>query len=299
MSTKARARRSPPPRARRDDRFGPGIASEPTGGAWRHARTLDIPERARAGRAPTMHDVPDSPRTGRTRDPARKADLVPRAQRPTPRTPSSRPPRHRPTWAGTRIATPALLADPGPRHDGAAFIHPDAEVSPGVSIGPRTRVWDRARVREGVTIGSDCIIGRGAYLDEGVQIGDRVKIQNNALVYHGVTVDDGVFIGPNAILTNDRFPRSITATAALSTAQDWVVSRIQLPDGRSIGAGAVVVAGARCRALRHRRCRCRRDSRCPRPRPRGRQPGPTAGMGVCLRAAPASIEQGRPVSGDS
>jgi acetyltransferase-like isoleucine patch superfamily enzyme len=124
-----------------------------------------------------------------------------------------------------------------------AFIHPDAEVSPGVVIGERTRVWDRARVREGVVIGSDCIIGRGAYLDEGVRIGDRVKIQNNALVYHGVHVASGVFIGPAAILTNDRFPRSVTATGALASAEDWVVSDSFLEEGCSIGAGAVVVAG--------------------------------------------------------
>jgi acetyltransferase-like isoleucine patch superfamily enzyme len=124
-----------------------------------------------------------------------------------------------------------------------AFIHPDAEVSPGVQVGDRTRIWDRARVREGATIGSDCIIGRGAYLDEGVQIGDRVKIQNNALVYHGVHVASGVFIGPAAILTNDRFPRSVTAAGTLATAQDWVVSDSYLEEGCSIGAGAVVVAG--------------------------------------------------------
>ena len=74
-------------------------------------------------------------------------------------------------------------------------------------------------------------------------IGDRVKIQNAALIYHGVTVDDGVFIGPNAILTNDRFPRSITAGGDLARGDDWVVSPIRLRTGASIGAGAVVVAG--------------------------------------------------------
>jgi tetrahydrodipicolinate N-succinyltransferase len=70
-----------------------------------------------------------------------------------------------------------------------------------------------------------------------------VKIQNAALVYHGVTVEDGVFIGPNAILTNDRFPRSITADGRLARAEDWTVSPIRLRTGASIGAGAVVVAG--------------------------------------------------------
>ena len=70
-----------------------------------------------------------------------------------------------------------------------------------------------------------------------------MKVQNGALVYHGVTVGDGVFIGPGAILTNDRFPRAVTATGELARGENWAVSPIQLRDGCSIGAGAVVVAG--------------------------------------------------------
>ena len=58
-----------------------------------------------------------------------------------------------------------------------------------------------------------------------------------------MTVEDGVFIGPGAILTNDRYPRAITATGELARADDWTVSPIVLRDGCSIGAGAVVVAG--------------------------------------------------------
>lgn len=105
-------------------------------------------------------------------------------------------------------------------------------------------VWDEVRIREGATIGDECIIGRGAYIDAGVSVGDRVKIQNDALVYHGVTVDSGVFIGPGAILTNDRYPRAITADGQLARAADWTVDEIHLGYGCSIGAGAVVVAGA-------------------------------------------------------
>jgi acetyltransferase-like isoleucine patch superfamily enzyme len=87
------------------------------------------------------------------------------------------------------------------------------------------------------------VIGRDAFIDEGVVLGDRVKVQNGALIYHGVTVESGVFIGPGAILTNDRFPRAITATGELARADDWTVSPIRLQTGCSIGAGAVVVAG--------------------------------------------------------
>ncbi len=123
------------------------------------------------------------------------------------------------------------------------MIHPSADVAADARIGARTRIWDMARVREKAVIGDDCIVGRGAYIDFGVHIGDRVKIQNNALVYHGVSVASGVFIGPAAVLTNDRFPRSITADGALAGADDWTVSEIHLAEGCSVGAGAVVVAG--------------------------------------------------------
>ena len=124
------------------------------------------------------------------------------------------------------------------------MIHPSADVAPTARIGERTKVWNRAQIREGALIGADCIIGKDAYVDFDVRIGDKVKIQNGALVYHGVTVETGVFIGPGAILTNDRYPRSITPEGELAGADDWEVSTISLRQGCSIGAGAIVVAGS-------------------------------------------------------
>ena len=127
--------------------------------------------------------------------------------------------------------------------DPSARVHPSADIEADVSVGPGTSIWHRAQVRTGARIGAQTIVGRDAFIDEGVTIGDRVKIQNAALVYHGVSVEDGVFIGPNAILTNDRYPRAVTATGELARADDWQVSPITLRHGCSIGAGAVVVAG--------------------------------------------------------
>lgn len=127
--------------------------------------------------------------------------------------------------------------------DPSARVHASADLEADVTVGAGTSIWHRAQVRRGARIGSECVIGRDAFIDEDVTIGDRVKIQNAALVYHGVSVEDGVFIGPNAILTNDRYPRAITATGELARADDWTVSPITLRHGCSIGAGAVVVAG--------------------------------------------------------
>ncbi len=129
--------------------------------------------------------------------------------------------------------------------DPSARVHPSADLEADVSVGPRTSVWHRAVLRNGASLGADCVIGRDAFIDEGVHLGDKCKVQNAALVYHGVSVGNGVFIGPNAILTNDRFPRAITATGELARADDWTVSPIELADGCSIGAGAVIVAGVK------------------------------------------------------
>jgi UDP-2-acetamido-3-amino-2,3-dideoxy-glucuronate N-acetyltransferase len=127
--------------------------------------------------------------------------------------------------------------------DPSARVHETADLETGVTVGPRTSIWHRAALRTGARVGADCIIGRDAFIDEGVSLGDRVKIQNRALVYHGVTVEDAVFIGPGAILTNDRYPRAVTASGDLARASDWQVAPITLRHGCSIGAGAVVVAG--------------------------------------------------------
>jgi UDP-2-acetamido-3-amino-2,3-dideoxy-glucuronate N-acetyltransferase len=127
--------------------------------------------------------------------------------------------------------------------DPTARVHASAELEADVSIGRGTSVWNRAVLRKGASLGAECIVGRDAFIDEGVHLGDRVKVQNGALIYHGVAVGNGVFIGPGAILTNDRYPRAVTATGELARGEDWTVSPIELRDGCSIGAGAVVVAG--------------------------------------------------------
>jgi UDP-3-O-[3-hydroxymyristoyl] glucosamine N-acyltransferase len=123
------------------------------------------------------------------------------------------------------------------------YVHPTADVSSQAVIGPGTRVWHQAQVREGVHLGAKCIVGKGAYIDFDVTIGDNVKIQNGACVYHGATVEEGVFLGPGVILTNDKSPRAINPDGSLKTDADWEVSPVRIRRGASIGAGAVVLPG--------------------------------------------------------
>ncbi len=123
------------------------------------------------------------------------------------------------------------------------MIHPSADVSPDARIGPGTRIWNEAQVREGACLGADCSIGKGAYIDRDVVIGDRVKVQNRASIYRGVTVEDGVLIGPHVAFTNDRHPRAVHPDGSLRTDADWQLVPTLVREGASIGAGAVIVAG--------------------------------------------------------
>jgi len=120
-------------------------------------------------------------------------------------------------------------------------VHPTAEVSPAVEIGPGTRVWHQAQIRERARIGSNCIISKGVYIDSDVQVGDNCKIQNGAFLYHGCTIEDGVFVGPGVIFTNDKRPRAINPDGTLKGADDWEVGKTLVRTGASVGTGSIVL----------------------------------------------------------
>ena len=116
------------------------------------------------------------------------------------------------------------------------FAHPSADVHEAASIGPGTKIWHLAQIRENVRIGADCVISKDVYIDIGVTIGDRVKIQNGVSVYRGVVLEDDTFVGPHAAFTNDLMPRSF--------AEDWEVVPTRVRRGAAIGANATIVCGA-------------------------------------------------------
>ena len=122
-------------------------------------------------------------------------------------------------------------------------VLPTADVDSRAVLGARTTVWHLAQIREEARLGTDCIVGRGAYIGPGVIIGDRVKLQNYALVYEPARLGDGVFIGPAAVLTNDLFPRSVDGTGRLKRPGDWAASGVVIHEGASVGARAVILPG--------------------------------------------------------
>ncbi len=130
-----------------------------------------------------------------------------------------------------------------PPSENDPYVHPSAFVDAGARIGPGTKVWHLAQVRERAVIGAECILGKGVYVGEGVHIGRRVKIQNGVSIYPGATVEDGVFIGPHVCFTNDRHPRAVNPDGSVQTADQWEVSPILVREGASLGAACVLVAG--------------------------------------------------------
>jgi len=118
-----------------------------------------------------------------------------------------------------------------------------AVVAESAAIGPGTRIWHFAQVREGALIGDDCNVGKGVYIGADVVVGRRCKIENNASLFEGLTVEDGVFIGPHVVFTNDRRPRATNPDGTLQTADDWELARTTVRRGASIGAGAIVIPG--------------------------------------------------------
>ncbi len=125
----------------------------------------------------------------------------------------------------------------------AIGVQPTADVDERAELGAGTRVWHLAQIRENAQIGRGCIIGRGAYVGPGVVLGDHVKLQNYALVYEPARLEADVFIGPAAVLTNDRYPRSVGVTGQLKRPADWEAEGVVIREGASVGARAVIVAG--------------------------------------------------------
>jgi acetyltransferase-like isoleucine patch superfamily enzyme len=121
------------------------------------------------------------------------------------------------------------------------FVHRTADVSSAVNLGSDVRIWAFSQIRENVTVGDSTIIGSYTYLDCNVKIGKHCKIQNRALIYDPAIIHDGVFIGPGVILTNDKYPRSVSVDGQIKAAEDWEKTGVVIREGASIGAGAVCI----------------------------------------------------------
>jgi len=119
--------------------------------------------------------------------------------------------------------------------DSTVYIHPQALVDPGVSIGGGSRVWAFAHLVQGAVIGADCNICDHTFVEGGVRVGSRVTLKCGVYLWDGLVLEDDVFVGPCAAFTNDVTPRSRQQPASYPV--------LRLRQGCSIGANATVLPG--------------------------------------------------------
>lgn len=105
-----------------------------------------------------------------------------------------------------------------------AYVHPDAVVIGGVTLGAFASVWptavlrgDDGRIRVGArtsiqdgtivhttavqdtVIGDSCVVGHNAHI-EAALIGDNVLIASGSLVLNGARVDDGALVAAGTVV---------------------------------------------------------------------------------------------------
>jgi UDP-2-acetamido-3-amino-2,3-dideoxy-glucuronate N-acetyltransferase len=113
-------------------------------------------------------------------------------------------------------------------------VHPLADVQT-THIGEGTSVWQFCVVLKKAVIGRNCNICAQVFIENEVLIGDNVTIKSGVQIWDGITIENDVMIGPNATFTNDRFPKSKNP--------DWIMERIIVKRGATIGANATILPG--------------------------------------------------------
>jgi acetyltransferase-like isoleucine patch superfamily enzyme len=114
------------------------------------------------------------------------------------------------------------------------MIHPSADVQSS-NLGPGCRVWQFCVILPGAVLGAGCNICAQVFIENQVRLGNRVTVKNGVSLWDGVELEDDVFVGPNASFCNDRHPRSGN--------RDFILEKIVVRRGASIGAGAVILPG--------------------------------------------------------
>ncbi|HEX2053870.1 MAG TPA: acyltransferase [Actinomycetota bacterium] len=98
-------------------------------------------------------------------------------------------------------------------------------------------------MREGASIGANCVLGKDVYVDSDVVIGDNCKLENGVSVFQPAVLEDGVFLGPGVILTNDRVPRAVNPDGSAKRSGNWAPAGAVIRYGAALGAGSIVLPG--------------------------------------------------------
>lgn len=88
------------------------------------------------------------------------------------------------------------------------FAHETAVVDEGCEIGAGTKIWHFSHIMSDCVLGEKCNIGQNVVVSPGVHLGPNTKVQNNVSIYTGVNCEADVFLGPSCVFTNVINPRS-------------------------------------------------------------------------------------------
>jgi UDP-2-acetamido-3-amino-2,3-dideoxy-glucuronate N-acetyltransferase len=125
---------------------------------------------------------------------------------------------------------------------GPPTIHFTAEIDPTARIGAGTNIWHQVQIMAGVSVGRQCVLGKGVYIATGSSLGDRVKVQNGCGIF-GARLEDGAMLAPGVYLLEDPAPRAVTVDGRAKGDNDWRRVPVTIRAGATVGAGAIVAPG--------------------------------------------------------
>lgn len=131
----------------------------------------------------------------------------------------------------------ALDARAGYRLDPSCYVAADAHVvASRCSIGPRSYVASGCRLRDELTVGSDCSLNPGVVTIGRVTIGDGVRIA----AYVALVGECHVFDDPDVPIHE----QGVTSAGIVIGDDVWIGANATVLDGVTIGSHSVVGAGA-------------------------------------------------------
>jgi UDP-3-O-[3-hydroxymyristoyl] glucosamine N-acyltransferase len=118
-----------------------------------------------------------------------------------------------------------------------AFVHQNAKLGLGVSVGPNTNIQNAA------TIGGRTRIGAGVSIGAGVVLGDDCVLEANVVVYPGTRIGKRVTVHAGAVLGSDGFGYvRVNATGRYEKFPQ--MGTLEIEDDVEIGANATIDRGA-------------------------------------------------------
>ncbi|TGB01139.1 N-acetyltransferase [Halobacillus salinus] len=137
---------------------------------------------------------------------------------------------------------PQLVLSDGITVGSNCVLYRGAHLKKGVFIG------DLASIRENVSIGEDSIVGRNAMVENNTTVGERVTIQTGSYITADMVIEDEVFIGPCFSSSNDKYmgmgnfklQGPIIKKGAKIGNNATLLPAIVIGENSIVGAGAVV-----------------------------------------------------------